>query len=197
MKEVNLSKSAWHVKFFMWATGNSVKWNNLCPYFWALVSLLLISPLILLWKTVKMVFKGVVNVVKFINVLINKLPKSKYVGVSKPKKFKKPKTIEEIIKKEKRIDVVKSIGLWSGRIFLGCYVLFILFLIILLFIKAFTIYGAFMTFVYMFALIGLVAFIILIVYLLGCYFQSDTHEMVVGMFRAKKQKYCPHINWRE
>ena len=70
MKEVNLSKSAWHVKFFMWATGNSVKWNNLCPYFWSLVSLLLISPLILMWKIVKFIFNSSVGGVKYVGSLV-------------------------------------------------------------------------------------------------------------------------------
>ena len=71
MKEVNLSKSAWHTKFYKWATGKSVKWNNLCPYFWSLVSLLLISSLILLWKIVKTVFNGAVSGVKYVDSVLN------------------------------------------------------------------------------------------------------------------------------
>ena len=194
MKEVNLSKSAWHTKFYKWATGKSVKWNNLCPYFWSLVSLLLISSLILLWKIVKTVFNGAVSGVKYVDSVV---PKAKKTNSTKKVKTKKPKSNEELKRKEKRADVAKTVFNWIGYVFVGLYFLWVFVLIVMGFIKLFTSCGALMAFVYIFAFIGVIAFLVLISFLLGSYFQSDTHSMVVGIFRAKKQKYCPHINWRD
>ena len=197
MKEVNLRRSAWHVKFFMWATGKPVKWNNLCPYFWSLVSLLLISPLLLAWKTVKTVVNGLIKIVKYIDSLFIKPTKDYVKSGNKTKgKKRKVKTTEQIIRKEKQIDAVKTVGKWIGYGFLGLYGLLAIFCVIMAFVGLFTKFGFLMGIVYIFAVIGALAFIILVIYLIGSYFQSDTHEMVVGMFRAKKQKYCPHINWK-
>lgn len=185
MKEVTLSRSAWHVKFFTWATGSAPKWNNLCPYFWSLVSLLIISPLLLLWKIVKLIFKGLVLIVKAVAKTIPEKPEKEYV-------YKEP-TPQSI----KRLQIFGSIQKWIGRIFITLYFSLIVIAIGMGLYQLFMTKGALISLTYIFAFIGVIAVSVAILWGLFSYFESDTHEMVKSMFIAKKQKYCPHINWKE
>lgn len=162
MKDVILSKSAWHVKFFTWATGSAPKWNNLCPYFWSLVSLLLFSPLILAWKIVK-----------------------EYVY-----KEPTPKSI-------RRSEIILNSLKWIGRIISGAYILSVVALILRVFYQLFMAKGALFSFTYILSGIGAITVLFAIVWGVMSYFKSDTHIMIVSMIKAKKNKYCPHVTWKE
>lgn len=181
MKEVTLSKSAWHVKFFTWATGSAPKWNNLCPYFWSLVSLLIIFPLLLLWKIVKLIFKGISSIIEN----IPEKPEKEYVS-----KEPTPQSI-------KRLKIFDSILKWIARIVIILYLSLCVITIILAIYKLFMAEGAVLSFIYIFAFIGVLAVVIAIIWGIISYLNSDTHEMIKGMIHAKKQKYCPHINWKK
>jgi len=189
MKDVILSKSAWHVKFYIWATGSCpyVKWSILCPYFWAILPLLFFSPLILAWKIVKLIYKWIAFIVKSIYKLF---PKKVKVKVEKEYVYKK-RTPESI----RRIEITGNILKWIGRIISGAYILAFVVLVLHGLYELFMAKGALVSFTYIFAVVGAIAVFFAIVWGIMSYFQSGTHTMIVSMIKAKKDKYCPHVTW--
>ena len=47
------------------------------------------------------------------------------------------------------------------------------------------------------AFIGGITVFTAIIFGIVSYFTSDTHQMITGMIKSKKDKICPFINWKE
>lgn len=179
--EVTLSKHAWHVNFYQWATGNKPKWNNLCPYFWSLVFMLLISPLIIIWKIVKFIL---VKPIK--KLLVQKTPIKKKVKKEREPfiSYKTKKNINKVLFFIGKVFVFLYFTLVGLIAMYGIYILFkneglvIGMKTILAFIGGITVFTA--------IIFGIIS-----------YFTSDTHQMITGMIKSKKDKICPFINWKE
>ena len=73
---VNLSRSSWHSKYYNFVKGYypTYEFKSLCPYFWTIVTLILLLPVILIWKGFK---TFVVTPTKKIAKVVKKEPKYK------------------------------------------------------------------------------------------------------------------------
>jgi hypothetical protein len=171
---VNLSKNSWHSKYYNFVKGYypTYEFKSLCPYFWTIVSFILLSPVILLWK----VFGAIA--IKPIKKTINS---SSDKG---PNKF-----FKWYEKKGPNIDK------WFGRIYFGFLGLMFLFLIVVGLIQLFKEKGAWMGLVYIFAWIGATGIGIFTVFGIVNFFETDTWGIIKGMIYSVKNKVCPMIKW--
>jgi hypothetical protein len=75
MAQVTLNKNSWHFKYYSMIVSDTPP-KTLCPYFWTMVSLIFISPVI-----------GVIIIIKYVSLFFDKIV---------PKKEKKEKSYEQI-----------------------------------------------------------------------------------------------------
>ena len=186
--QVSLSRHSWHSKYYNFVKGYypTYEFKSLCPYFWTIVSFVLLLPVILIWKGLKLLSK----------LSIKPIQKAIVYGVGKA-------LSEPYVKKEpgkfskwfKRND--KTINKWFGRIYFGSLLLMLLVVVVGGIIELFKQKGAWLGFVYIFACIGVTATCFLIIWLIVEFFSSDTWEMVKGMGYSVKNKVCPMIKWDE
>ena len=105
--EISLSRHSWHAKYYNFVKGHypTYEFKSLCPYFWTILTLLLLSPVIVLWKVFnKLVIKPVGSA---INYTIHK-------ALSQPSKPRK-----ELSKFSKWYDRRREkIGEWFGKVYL-------------------------------------------------------------------------------
>jgi hypothetical protein len=180
--QVNLSKNSWHAKYYKWSTSNPVKFMNLCPYFWSLVSLLASFPVLLFFKFVKFLYLGSLKII----------PKKEETYKPQSKISKKIEAFND--KHEVKIKKVKkAAGLVLMWFYFGVIGAGGLFAII------FTVAdGKWME---LLAFIGglalLFGLICLIIFGGSRISESDTYSMIKGMIKSKKDKICPGIEWKD
>jgi hypothetical protein len=173
---VNLSKNSWHSELYNYVKGNypTYDFKSLCPYFWTIVSYLLLLPVIVLWKVLKSLLSEPIK--KGILLAIDRIP-SKIQSKKEPSKFSK--LFRKIIPK----------------IYFGALGLFALTILIMALIQLFREKGAWVSFVYIFAWIGVTVTTIFVTWGIISLFETDTWKMIKGMSYSIKNKVCPMIKW--
>lgn len=180
---VNLSRNSWHSKYYNFVKGNypTYDFKSLCPYFWTIVSFILLSPVILTWKlikhlTVKPIQKAIVSGV---GEALSETYESK-----EPNKFFKWW--------DKHGDNIEK---WFQRVYFGMLGLVGLIIIIAALVQLFKEKGTWMGFVYIFAWIGVILTTVFTTYGIISFFETDTWSMIKGMGHSFKNKVCPMIKW--
>ena len=84
MQQVTLNKNSWHYKYYSTVVGDYAP-KSLCPYFWTMVILTILSPLFII----------VIGAIKFMDKLINFFDKITIIKTKKEVKEVKRKTDEE------------------------------------------------------------------------------------------------------
>jgi NhaP-type Na+/H+ or K+/H+ antiporter len=111
MTEVKLNKNSWHFKYYSNVVSDDLP-KSLCPYFWTMVFIITISPVILPILGIKLL--------------------TEYLAVKLPKKEKKHRTTEEILNKFRKEDEqrLKRTVFWNkmGEVFTKYVLLPIVFL---------------------------------------------------------------------
>ena len=180
---VNLSRNSWHSKYYNFVKGNypTYDFKSLCPYFWTIVSYLLLSPVIVFWK----IFKALT---------VKPIQKAIYRGVEKslsePYKRKEPSKFWKWY--EKNDD---NIGKWFGRIYFGFLGLIVVVVIIGAIIQLFNDKGACMGIIYIFAWIGALVTSVFVIWGIISFFETDAWRAVKGMSYSVKNKVCHMIKW--
>ena len=178
---VNLSRSSWHSKYYNFVKGYypTYEFKSLCPYFWTIVTLILLLPVILIWKGFK---TFVVTPTKKIAKVVKKEPK--YKPYKEPTKF-----VKWCQKNDSKITIgfqYLYFGLMGGLLVLmlsvGVYNLF-------------STEGFLMGVIYIFAGIGALTTTVLTVWGIISFFETDTWTMIKGMSYSIKNKVCPMITW--
>jgi len=98
MAQVTLNKNSWHFNYYSLIVSDTPP-KSLCPYFWTMVLILLLSPAIGMFYLVSFIMK---NVTKFFDSIV-------------PKKEEKQKTWEDIEKEweERKLRKIKKEQFWS------------------------------------------------------------------------------------
>jgi hypothetical protein len=178
---VNLSRSSWHSKYYNFVKGYypTYEFKSLCPYFWTIVTLILLLPVILIWKGFK---TFVVTPTKKIAKVVKKEPK--YKPYKEPTKFVKwcQKNDSKITKGFQYLYFGLMGGLLVLMLSVGVYNLF-------------STEGFLMGVIYIFAGIGALTTTVLTVWGIISFFETDTWTMIKGMSYSIKNKVCPMITW--
>jgi hypothetical protein len=178
---VNLSRSSWHSKYYNFVKGYypTYEFKSLCPYFWTIVTLILLLPVILIWKGFK---TFVVTPTKKIVKVVKKEPK--YKPYKEPTKFVKwcQKNDSKITKGFQYLYFGLMGGLLVLMLSVGVYNLF-------------STEGFLMGVIYIFAGIGVLTTTVLTVWGIISFFETDTWTMIKGMSYSIKNKVCPMITW--
>ena len=184
--EVSLSRNSWHAKYYNFVKGYypTYEFKSLCPYFWTILTLILLSPVIVLWKVFnKLVIKPVGSA---INYTIHK-------ALSQPSKPRKePSKFSKWYDRRR-----EKIGEWFGKVYLITMGLIALIVIIGSIIVLFQEKGAWLGFIYIFAIIGGITTFILSLWGIISFFETETWKMIKGMSYSAKNKVCPMITWEE
>jgi len=186
--EVSLSRNSWHAKYYNFVKGHypTYDFKSLCPYFWTMVTLILLLPAILIWKGIKSIVKGTVKSVG--NVIASSVDKV-FSQPSKPRK--------EPSKFSKWYDMKgEKIGEWFGKIYLITVGLMSLTLLIVGIVVLFQENGAWLGFVYILAFIGGLVSLFSLIWMVISFFETDSWKMIKGMMYSTKNKVCPMITWK-
>jgi len=179
---VNLSRSSWHSKYYNFVKGYypTYEFKSLCPYFWTIVTLILLLPVILIWKGFK---TFVVTPTKKIVKVVKKEPK--YKPYKEPTKFVKwyQRNDSKITKGFQYLYFGLMGGLLVLMLSVGVYNLF-------------STEGFLMGVIYIFAGIGVLTTTVLTVWGIISFFETDTWTMIKGMSYSIKNKVCPMITWK-
>lgn len=180
---VNLSQNSWHSKYYNFVKGYypTYEFKSLCPYFWTIVSFIVLLPVILLWKLFK--FVALKPIKKAIIKGVDK-------ALSEPYEQKKPNKF--FVWWEKNDD---KIGDWFGKIYFGILGLVVLVVLVGSIIQLFKDKGAWMGFVFIFACIGVLTTLIFVTWAVISFFETDWWKIVKGMGYSFKNKVCPMIKW--
>lgn len=183
--EVSLSRKSWHARYYNFVKGHypTYDFKSLCPYFWTILSLVLLLPLILLWKGFK--YLTVKPITKVLDRRMDKI-------LSEPYKRKEPSKLSKWYEKNNSL-----IGKWVGRLYFGFMGLMLLIAFVGLIIKLFQDKGAWMGIVYIFAWVGFITIGVFSIWGLISFFETDTWKIIRGMVYSVKNKVCPMITWED
>ena len=185
--EVSLSRNAWHSKYYNFVKGHypTYDFKSLCPYFWTMVSLILLSPVIVSWKVIKMIIKRPVKSVG--NVIASSVDKV----FSRPiKPHKEPSKFSKWYDRNG-----EKIGDSFGKIYLITMGIVSLIITIVGIVTLFQENGAWLGFVYILAFIGGFVSLFLLIWGVISLPDTDTWKMIKGMLYSTKNKVCPMITW--
>jgi hypothetical protein len=183
--EISLSRHSWHAKYYNFVKGYypTYEFKSLCPYFWTIVTLILLSPVIVIWKVLKPFIKGTIKSAgNVIAISVGKV-------LSKPRK--KPSKFSKWYDRNG-----KKIGEWFGKIYLITIGSSALIAALIGTIFFFQENGAWLGFVYIFAIIGGLVSLILLIWMVISFFETDSWKMIKGMIYSTKNKVCPMITWK-
>ena len=186
--EVSLSRNSWHAKYYNFVKGHypTYDFKSLCPYFWTMVTLILLLPAILIWKGIKSIVKGTVKSAG--NVIASSVDKV----FSQPiKPHKAPSKFSKWYSRNG-----DKIGEWFSKIYLITVGLMALTLLIVGIVTLFQENGAWLGFVYIFAFIGAFVSLVLLIWMVISFFETDSWKMIKGMIYSTKNKVCPMITWK-
>jgi len=183
--EVSLSRSSWHANYHNFVKGYypTYEFKSLCPYFWTILTLILLSPVIVLWKVIKRL------VIKPIGGTINHTIHKALSQPSKPRK--EPSKFSKWYDRNG-----KKIGEWCGKIYIITMGLMALTLLIVGIVTLFQKNGAWLGFVYIFAIIGGFVSLFSLIWMVISFFETDIWKMIKGMIYSAKNKVCPMITWK-
>lgn len=180
--QVSLSKNSWHAQYYNWVKGYypTYEFKSLCPYFWTIVSFILLSPVFVLWKLIKS---------------LTVKPITKVIERSVDKSLSKPhKEPNKFSKWYDRND--KKIGNFFAYTYFGGMLLILLIVLIGLLMESVTKNGVWMTLVYTFAIIGGLVTLFFVIWGIMHIFETETWRMIKGMSYSVKNKVCPMIEWK-
>ena len=198
--EIKLKKNSWHFKLYSTVISDTPP-SSLCPYFWTLVVLVLVSPMI---GIAYLVVKSIDKISAGISWL-----KLKFKKEGKPKPSK---TIEDYIDEWKREEEAsKRRAALISKIGKGLLITVFVMLVLLL-----TIYGKKENFITLLIALGISLNIVLVVIgtisvcetfnleeklakftPLKWIKQSSPYQLLVGMIVATYTKMCPLIKWEQ
>ena len=179
--EISLSRDAWHAKYYNFVKGDypTNKFKSLCPYFWTMVTLILLSPVIVSWKVFSRL--TVTPIGKAIDYSITK-------SLSKP--YKEPTKISKWYDRNG-----EKIGEWFGKIYLTTIGLISLIILIVGIVTLFKENGVWLGFVYILAFIGGLVSLFSLIWMVISFSDTDSWKMIKGMMYSTKNKVCPMITW--
>jgi hypothetical protein len=186
--EISLSRHSWHAKYYNFVKGYypTYEFKSLCPYFWTIVTLILLSPVIVIWKVLKPLIKGTIKSAgNVIAISVGKVLSQPSKPRKKPSKFSKWYDRNG-----------KKIGEWFGKIYLITMGLIALIVMIGSIVNMFHVTGAWLGFVYIFAIIGGLVSLILLIWMVISFFETDSWKMIKGMIYSTKNKVCPMLTWK-
>ena len=187
--KIQLNKNSWHFNYYSSVISDRTP-KTLCPYFWTMVTLIVLSPVLLPFM---------------LGIKINKMiPKKKPV----PKKSIFDMTDEELDVETKRINKRLKRSEIVGKIVMTIFILFIVSLVVLTFYLGAKKDGWFEVLKTMFSLIGLWSVMYFtITFLIEHNVGSKVSKMLCGvskcniirvpveMIKSFYTKACPLINW--
>jgi hypothetical protein len=192
--KITLNKNSWHFRFYHYTTGSSTPPMSLCPYFWSLVGLAVLFPILL-------IAKGIISLLKVRDRFRNKF-------IAQKKEKEKMLTGEALEKHYEKM--VRKLELTDtiGKAFAFISILSIVFLIITLFAIGISELGWFKMMVQTFIAFGIVISAFGVVWLLqqiviGSVYLSQMIsnlsgiQMIKGMIISAYTKACPIIDWNE
>lgn len=185
--EISLSRHSWHAKYYNFVKGYypTYEFKSLCPYFWTMVSLVLLLPVIVSWKVIKPLIKGTIKSAgNVIALSVDKVLSQPSNPRKEPSKFSKWYDRNG-----------KKIGDWFGKIYLITMGLIALIVIIGSIVILFQEKGTWLGFVYIFAIIGGLVSLFSLIWLVISFFETDIWKMIKGMIYSTKNKVCPMIIW--
>jgi hypothetical protein len=146
----------------------------------------LLSPVIVSWKVIKPLIKGIVK------------SAGNVIASSVDKVFSQPiKPRKEPSKFSKWYDRNGGkIGEWFAKIYLITLGLIALIVIIGSIVTLVQENGAWLGFVYIFAFIGVFVSLVLLIWMVISFFETDSWKMIKGMIYSTKNKVCPMITWK-
>jgi hypothetical protein len=151
-----------------------------------MVTLILLLPAILIWKGIKSIVKGTVKSAG--NVIASSVDKV----FSQPiKPHKAPSKFSKWYSRNG-----DKIGEWFSKIYLITVGLMALTLLIVGIVTLFQENGAWLGFVYIFAFIGAFVSLVLLIWMVISFFETDSWKMIKGMIYSTKNKVCPMITWK-
>jgi hypothetical protein len=171
MKKVSLNKNSWHYKLYDWITkGDTPK--TLCPYFWMMVGIILLLPILVLFKLTS----------QFIDYCIGKTKEVKINDNTKNNLKKFGKFLEI-----------------SGKILLGAWLFLSLVFLILLLYKLASNVGWYTMFKNLLSIIGVILITkeIIVSKLLKKFFNLKIFQILKSMAISIYTKSCPLIEWNE
>ena len=183
---VTISDKSWSSKYYKWVTGvnASKRFKSLCPYFWTLFVYIVFSPFILTIKGIGYLFENLL-----IKPMVKKLEKDFDNSNFRSKKQSKVSEWWD--------DKGDTVLEYFGKTMMVFFILFVVFILVLSFIDTVRKSGLFMTLVYFFAIIGAIGTFTLVSVGIGSFFESDTWNIIKGMFYSVKNKVCPIIKWTD
>lgn len=183
--EISLSRNSWHAKYYNFVKGYypTYEFKSLCPYFWTILTLILLSPVIVLWKVInRLVIKPIGGT---INHTIHK-------ALSQPSKPRKEPS--KFSKWYDRND--KKIGIWFARIYFGLMIFLLIFGLTVGIINLLHAKGTWLGIIYIFAGIGGLTTSVFLIWMIISFFETDIWKMIKGMMYSTKNKVCPMITWK-
>ena len=176
--QITLSKNNIFSRYYRWVFRDRLP-MSLCPFFWTMIFLIVLSPIILTFKLVMYIVDNV------------HFP-------SKPRKERSAEYWEKRHKQNQKFEKVSSkVGKVIVGFFIGCYVVLVLIFIVTSIGKV----GWLHFFIYLFSLVGLIGSIVGV---LCAFITTDILERIgrsaiiqipVHMISAVYHKMCPIINW--
>jgi hypothetical protein len=150
-----------------------------------MVTLILLSPVIVSWKVIKMIIKRPIK------------SAGNVIASSVDKVFSQPiKPRKEPSKFSKWYDRNGGkIGEWFCKFYLITCGLMALTLLIVGIVILFQENGVWLGFVYIFAFIGAFVSSVLLIWMVISFFETDSWKMIKGMIYSTKNKVCPMITW--
>ena len=185
---ITLNKNSWHFKYYSSMISHTPP-KSLCPYFWTMVLLIIISPFIGLVTFADWISKHVTNLIDYIKHLF----RSKKPEVKKPKK-----SIEQLIDemdKKHNAEMARVLKWNRFSDYLSKFFKWV-FLPIVFLLTIFSLgigayeagwYASLMTILVLF---GFVGFIFCVVYLI------ETYGSIMGMRLVKFLQFINPLNWK-
>jgi len=176
--QITLSKNNIFSRYYRWVFRDRLP-MSLCPFFWTMIFLIILSPIILTYKLVMYV----------------------HDNVHFPSRPRKEKPAEYWEKRNERNRKFEKVSSKIGKVIVGIFLGFYAVIIIIAMIVAVDSVGFLMFLVYLFSIVGVACTLVGTVYLLfieeygSKFVQSPIVQIPVQMIGAVYHKMCPIINW--
>lgn len=176
--QITLSKNNIFSRYYRWVFRDRLP-MSLCPFFWTMIFLIILSPIILTYKLVMYI----------------------YDNVHFPSKPRKERSVEYWEKRNERNKKSEKMASKIGKVFFGLIIVFYAFVLIMFIVTSIGNVGWLHFFIYLFSLVGLIGSIIGVLYsfittdILERIGKSTIIQIPVHMISAIYHKMCPIINW--
>jgi MFS family permease len=176
--QITLSKNNIFSRYYRWVFRDRLP-MSLCPFFWTMIFLIVLSPIILTFKLAMYIQDN----------------------VHFPNKPRKERSAEYWKKRNERNKKTEKLSTKIGKVFFGLIIAFNTVLVIIFIVTSIGEVGWIKFFIYTFSLIGLIGSIVGVLYafittdILERIGRSPIIQIPVHMISAVYHKMCPIINW--